>query len=225
MAGGTIVESQACLIGNRAALRDNADKREIARQVLELIEAQMRSRDYYSLTGNIQGDSPEAVARRVTYRPCGCHRVTQTTISKVYHKGGGDEGWYAATVVVRKQAAPGRNRRTAKAGAGDVSVAPLRYVFQEQRWSFEALLRQLADSHADDYVTTEFPAKARAPTSHRLPYRQDHTPEGARMIGPLIARYDDVDEARRELLRASHPGRRRCPGQSSPRFARSSARI
>jgi hypothetical protein len=37
-----------------------------------------------------------------------------------------------------------------KAGAGDVSVAPLRYVFQSRCWSFEALLRQLHDTSSDD---------------------------------------------------------------------------
>jgi hypothetical protein len=36
------------------------------------------------------------------------------------------------------------------AGASDVSVAPLRYVFQSKCWSFEALLRQLADPHSDE---------------------------------------------------------------------------
>ena len=64
ISGGTIVESEACLIGNKAALNASPEKLEVVRQILELIEAQMRSREYFSLTGNIRGDSPEAVARR-----------------------------------------------------------------------------------------------------------------------------------------------------------------
>jgi len=151
VAGGTIVESQACLIGNRAALRDNAEKREIARQVLELIEAQMRSRDYYSLTGNIQGDSPEAVAKRVTSGRADVAGLRGPTISKVYHKGNSDEHWYAATVVVQSKLLLDAIDVLRKAGAGDVSVAPLRYVFQSKCWSYEALLRQLAETgHEDD---------------------------------------------------------------------------
>jgi ATP phosphoribosyltransferase len=150
VAGGTIVESQACLIGNRAALRDHAEKREIARQVLELIEAQMRSRDYFSLTGNIQGDSPEAVARLVTSSNAELAGLRGPTISKVYHKGGGDEGWYAATVVVQSKLLLQAIDVLRKAGAGDVSVAPLRYVFQSKCWSFEALLRQLHDTSSDE---------------------------------------------------------------------------
>ncbi|MFN8636703.1 MAG: ATP phosphoribosyltransferase [Chloroflexota bacterium] len=146
--GGTIVESQACLIGNRAALRESADKLEIARQVLELVEAQMRSRDYYSLTGNIRGDSPEAVARRVTSHT-EVAGLRGPTIAKVYPKLGGEEGWYAATVVVQSKLLLQAIDALRRAGAGDVSVAQLRYMFQSKSWSFEALRRQLSERNAD----------------------------------------------------------------------------
>jgi ATP phosphoribosyltransferase len=147
--GGTIVESQACLIGNRAALRDHPEKLEIARQVLELIEAQMRSRDFFSLTGNIRGDSPEAVARRVTSHT-DVAGLRGPTISKVYPKLGGEEGWYAATVVVQSKLLVQAIDSLRRAGAGDVSVAPLRYMFQSKCWSFEALRRQLSERATDD---------------------------------------------------------------------------
>ncbi|MGE3268736.1 MAG: ATP phosphoribosyltransferase [Chloroflexota bacterium] len=147
--GGTIVESQACLIGNRAALRDHADKLEIARQVLELIEAQMRSREYFSLTGNIRGDSPDAVARRVTSHT-EVAGLRGPTISKVYPKLGGEEGWYAATVVVQSKLLVQAIDSLRRAGAGDVSVLPLRYMFQSKCWSFEALRRQLSERSTDD---------------------------------------------------------------------------
>ena len=148
VAGGTIVDSQACLIGNRAALRDHADKLEIARQVLELIEAQMRSRDYFSLTGNIRGDSPEAVARRVTSHT-EVAGLRGPTISKVYPKLGGEEGWFAATVVVQSKLLVQAVDALRRAGASDVSVLPLRYMFQNKCWSFEALRRQLSERSTD----------------------------------------------------------------------------
>lgn len=149
VAGGTIVESQACLIGNRAALRDDPAKLEISRQVLELIEAQMRSREYFSLTGNIRGDSPDAVARRVTSHT-EVAGLRGPTISKVYPKLGGEEGWYAATVVVQSKLLLAAVDALRRAGAADVSVAPLRYVFQSKCWSFEALRRQLAERSGED---------------------------------------------------------------------------
>jgi ATP phosphoribosyltransferase len=149
VSGGTIVESQACLIGNRAALRESPPKLEVARQVLELIEAQMRSREYFSLTGNIRGDSPEAVARKVTSHT-EVAGLRGPTISKVYPKLGGEEGWYAATVVVQSRLLLDAVDALRRAGAGDVSVAPLRYVFQSKCWSFEALRRQLRERPDDE---------------------------------------------------------------------------
>ena len=149
VSGGTIVESEACLIGNRTALRVSPEKLEIVRQVLELIEAQMRSREYFSLTGNIRGDSPEAVARRVTSHT-EVAGLRGPTISKVYPKLGGEEGWFAATVVVQSKLLLKAIDALRRAGAGDVSVAPLRYMFQSKCWSFEALRRQLADRTGDE---------------------------------------------------------------------------
>ena len=143
VAGGTILESQACLIGNREALRSCEEKLQIARQILELIEAQMRSRGYYSLTGNIRGDSAEVVARLVTSH-ADVAGLRGPTISKVYPKLGGEGGWFAATVVVQSTLLVRAVDALRRAGASEVTVAPLRYVFESKCWSFEALRRQLA---------------------------------------------------------------------------------
>lgn len=159
ISGGTILESQACLIGNRSALRDCEDKLQVARHILEFIEAQTRARDYYSLTGNIRGESPEAVARRVTSH-ADVAGLRGPTISRVYPKGGGpavpvgpsdgDEGWFAATVVVQSTLLLPAVDALRRAGAADVSVGPLRYVFEGKCWSFEALRRQLERGMSDE---------------------------------------------------------------------------
>ena len=117
-------------------------------QLIE-IEAQMRSRDFFSLTGNIRGDSPEAVARRVTSHT-EVAGLRGPTIAKVYPKLGGEEGWYAATVVVQSKLLLQAIDALRRAGAGDVSVAPLRFMFQSKCWSFEALRRQLSERTSDD---------------------------------------------------------------------------
>lgn len=142
VSGGTIVESQACLIGNRTALRDNESKLTVARDMLELIEAQLRSREFFTLNGNIRGESPDAVARLVT-RHSEVAGLRGPTISKVYPKVGGEEGWYAATVVVQSKLLLQAVETLRRAGASDVSVGKLQYVFESKSWSFEALKRQL----------------------------------------------------------------------------------
>ncbi len=149
VAGGTILDSQACLIGNRAALRECEEKLQIARHILELIEAQMRSRQYYSLTGNIRGESAEAVARRVTSH-AEVAGLQGRTISKVYPKMGAEEGWFAATVVVQSNLLLRAVDALRRAGASEVTVGPLRYVFESKSWSFEALRRQLVARSGED---------------------------------------------------------------------------
>jgi len=149
LAGGTIVESEACLIANGSALHVNAKKLELVRQVLEMIEAQMRSRDFYSLTGNIRGDSPEAVARRVTSHT-EVAGLRGPTISKVYPKLGGEEGWYAATVVVQSKLLLQAIDALRRAGASDVSVLQLRYMFDAKCSTFQALRRKLSGRAMDD---------------------------------------------------------------------------
>ena len=194
LVGGTIVESEACLIGNRSALRDSPEKLEIVRQVLELIEAQMRSRDYFSLTGNIRGDSPEAVARRVTSHT-EVAGLRGPTISKVYPKLGGEEGWYAATVVVQSKLLLQAIDALRRAGAGDVSVAPLRYMFQSKCWSFEALRRQLSDRQRRRMTSHRRSADDR-PADRTLRRRRRGAPRAAR--APLARRCSAAGAGRPE---------------------------
>ena len=49
IAGGVVVESQACLIGNRRGLTSDPQRLEATRGLLELIEAYLRSRQQVSL--------------------------------------------------------------------------------------------------------------------------------------------------------------------------------
>lgn len=149
VAGGTIITSQACLIGNRERLRASPEKLETTRAFLELIEAHMRSRDYFSITANIRADSPEAVARRVTAHS-EVAGLRGPTIARVYPKAGGDEGWYAVTVVVASNLLLAAVDAMRKAGASDMTVLAVRYVFDSKSWSFEALRRHLAGEAVEE---------------------------------------------------------------------------
>src|SRR5919108_5044317 len=61
IAGGVVVESQACLIGNRRGLLGDPERLEATRWLLELMEAYLRSRRQVSLTANIRGETAESV--------------------------------------------------------------------------------------------------------------------------------------------------------------------
>ncbi len=105
--------------------------------------------EFFTLNGNIRGESPDAVARLVT-RHTEVAGLRGPTISKVYPKAGGEEGWYAATVVVQSKLLLQAVDALRRAGASDVSVGKLQYVFESKSWSFEALKRQLHERTDDE---------------------------------------------------------------------------
>src|SRR6266513_2084461 len=59
ISGGVVVESQACLIGNRRELQGDSERLEATRGLLELMEAYLRSRQQISITANMPGRSEE----------------------------------------------------------------------------------------------------------------------------------------------------------------------
>ena len=142
ISGGTILASQACLIGNREALRSDPARLHLTRAILEHVEATLRARDYFSLTANIRGESPEAVARLVTAHG-EVAGLRGPTVARVYPKAGGDDTWFAVTVVVGGALLLRAVEALRRAGAADVTAQPLRYVFEHKAWSYEALLREL----------------------------------------------------------------------------------
>jgi len=147
IAGGTVLQSQACLIGNRRSLLTDPARLESTRYVVELIEAALRSRQHVSLTANITGDSADAVARLVTASGA-IAGLRGPTVAPVYPKepGGGSESWFALTVVVNESLLLPAVEVLRRAGASDISAIPVRYVFERRSWTFEALRRQLARS-------------------------------------------------------------------------------
>jgi ATP phosphoribosyltransferase len=149
IAGGQIICSEACLIGNRQSLKAWPEKLELTRSMLELIEGYLRGRDFYSITANIRADSAESVARRVT-RHAEVAGLRGPTIARVYPKIGGDEDWFAVTVVVNNSLLISAVDSLRKAGASDISVVNLRYIFESKSWSFEALRRRLSGESVEE---------------------------------------------------------------------------
>jgi ATP phosphoribosyltransferase len=142
IAGGTILRSEACLIGNRRELAASEAKLQRTRAILEMIEAYLRGRNYASITANVSGESEEAVARRITAHETSAG-LRGPTIARVYSKAGGEHKWYAVTVIARRDQLLPAVEQLRKAGAVDMTVQDLHYVFEHRSWHFEALQRQL----------------------------------------------------------------------------------
>ena len=141
---GIVLRFQACLIGNRRALRASQEKRELTRRIVELIEARLRSQGYYSITANMQGASERDVADALLASP-----VTRgkrgPTVARVYTADptGGTGEWFAATVIVGSQDLQAAIDHLRSVGGSSISVLPVRYLFDERSSQFEHMLAEL----------------------------------------------------------------------------------
>jgi ATP phosphoribosyltransferase len=143
IAGGVVVESQACLIGNRRELQGDPERLEATGGLLELMEAYLRSRQQVSITANIPGESAEDVARRVLASGGGVAGLRGPTIARVFPKDPCNGDWFAVTVVVGEDVLLPAVEALRRVGASEVSATQVRYVFEHRSWTFEALKRQL----------------------------------------------------------------------------------
>jgi len=157
--GGTIMETQACLIGNRRELLASSVKREQLRHVMEFAEAHLRSKRYRTLTANVRGESAPEVAAHVIQQVATAGALGPT-VSPVFPKTpeGSDArtgpvitaletGWYAVSIVVEEQLLLPAIDHLRRAGSGGITVGTPEYVFESASRAYVALLDTLGLSH------------------------------------------------------------------------------
>lgn len=138
---GVIQPSQAALIANRKALKNRPDTLEMARRLLEYIEAHLRAEENLLVIANMRGESPEAIAEKM---------FTQTivgglqgpTISPVVVRDG-SRNWYSVTVVVRRDVLPQAITELRLIGGSGIIVSPVTYIFEEEPPRYKAMLGAL----------------------------------------------------------------------------------
>ena len=138
--GGTILASQACLIGNKRLLALEQSAVEETEMLLEHVEAYLRARDFFSITANIRGDLPEEIAANVTRCP-ELSGLKGPTISRVYVDNA--ETWYAVTMVVPRDKLLVAVDHIRRIGGGSITVMQAHYVFRDQCEAYQDLLHQL----------------------------------------------------------------------------------
>ncbi|HLY65313.1 MAG TPA: ATP phosphoribosyltransferase [Chloroflexota bacterium] len=136
LGGGTVLKSQACLIGNRATLADEG-KLHIIRHMLELMEASLRSEGFYYLIANVAGSSEESVAQLIFQRP-ELAGLTGPTISKVYPKSG-TGSWYDVTIIVQHEGLITAIDHLREIGATGIAAIPTKYSFEDRCRAYERL--------------------------------------------------------------------------------------
>jgi ATP phosphoribosyltransferase-like protein len=95
----------------------------------------------------VPGASAEDVARGVLAAG-GVAGLRGPTIARVFPKDPSEREWFAVTVVVSEDVLLTTVEALRRAGASDVSITQVRYVFEHRSWTFEALKRQLQGAGA-----------------------------------------------------------------------------
>ncbi|MDX1600339.1 MAG: ATP phosphoribosyltransferase [Anaerolineales bacterium] len=137
---GLILESQACLVGNRQALAQRPDVLEMGRLLLEYIEAHRRGSENVALFANIRGESVSAVGDRVLAQDV-IGGLQGPTLSPVVTRQG--DSWYAVNVVVRRSELSQAIDELRTIGGSGVVVTPVTYIFEEEPDSYRELLEAL----------------------------------------------------------------------------------
>ncbi|MFW5748840.1 MAG: ATP phosphoribosyltransferase [Chloroflexota bacterium] len=142
---GVIVESQACLIGNRRALIENPALLDRVRVMLEYIDGALHGRGYSQLTVNIRGESAEEVGQRVVTSPVTAG-LLGPTIAPIYSANGSsqpDERWFTVTITVRTRDLLAAVDHLRAIGGRQIVAQPVNYVFLEDSPTFRDLLDRL----------------------------------------------------------------------------------
>lgn len=140
--GGTILRSQACLVGNRRSFQGRPQNLVLAKLFLEFLEARLRAADYYTVTANVPGESPDQVAALVKAEPAAAG-IQGPTVAPVYSKEPGQGTWYAVTVVVRREALLRAVEHLRRLGGSSVTATAIQYVFHAESQAYRRLLSAL----------------------------------------------------------------------------------
>lgn len=140
--GGTLLASQACLIGNRQALKRRPEVLAVAKQLLEFFEARLRAKGYHAVIANIKGESPEAVAQRVFSQP-DLAGLQGPTISSVYLRDTEDRTWYAISIIVRQERLVQAVQQLRAIGGSGVVVMPATYIFEDEPATYRQMMAAL----------------------------------------------------------------------------------
>ena len=123
---GTILVSQACLIGNINLLKQSKTCLKLARSIMEVMEAHLRAEPFYRITANVQGASPQEVSGTVLARP-DLAGLRGPTIARVYNVE--EQDWYSVSLLIKKNQLLEAVDHLRSCGAVDIAASQVTYLF------------------------------------------------------------------------------------------------
>lgn len=154
---GLVLQSQGCLIANRAAMRRRPEVLAVARQLLEFIVAYQRGSENLAIFANVRGESAESIARQM-FTQSVIGGLQGPTISRLIVRDQiqpakenkspqfQESGWFDIHIIVRKdQLAQAISELRAVGGSG-VVVSPVSYIFEEEPQAYREMLKALEEA-------------------------------------------------------------------------------
>jgi ATP phosphoribosyltransferase len=140
---GIILESQACLIGNRSALRNSPSKLSLVRTLIEYIDSAQLGRGYYQLTANVQGENAESIAESFAGNSItrGLQGPTVSPILGTYAEG--QDHWYTVAIIIPIKDLLAATEYIRSIGGTQIIVSQVRYIFLKESPTFRRLLGML----------------------------------------------------------------------------------
>jgi ATP phosphoribosyltransferase len=140
---GTILKSEAILIGNSKALKDS-QLLNITKDLLEFFEATLRAEGFFSVFVNIRGENEEIIANSI-YSKEFLKGLQGPTISPVITKNG--EKMFAIHIIVKKMNLQEAIKNLREIGGSGVVVLPTVYIFEEEPHRYQLLLKKIGEKN------------------------------------------------------------------------------
>ena len=134
--GGTILASQACLIGNPPLLTESKERLRLARALLEMVEAHLRAEPFYRLTANVRGTSSQEVSATILAQPH-LAGLRGPTIARVYNIE--DQDWYSVSLLVKGDQLLDAVDHLRGCGGVDIAASPVSYLFDGYSTAYHQL--------------------------------------------------------------------------------------
>lgn len=137
---GVIQNSQAVLIANKKSLQNHSSL-EMARRLLEYIEAHLRAKENLLVIANMRGLNPEAIAEKL-FTQTSVGGLQGPTISNIITRES-NQGWYSITIVVKRDSLSQAINELRNIGGSGIIVSPVTYIFEEEPPRYLAMLKAL----------------------------------------------------------------------------------
>jgi ATP phosphoribosyltransferase len=133
---GTVLVSQACLIGNPLLLAASPTGLCLARGLVEPMEAHLRAKSYYRLTANVRGSSAAEVSSTILARP-DLAGLRGPTVARVYNVE--EQDWHSVSLLVKKEMLLDAVDHLRDCGAVDIAASQVSYLFEGHSEAYRLL--------------------------------------------------------------------------------------